>query len=400
MFKYRSLAALILFMAIMAGCRKEENNDIYLESYRLIRSVTAPNIQMAINIYSTLYPDISEISDNTTYGISIYAIEYKTTFQGIPVIASGLVSIPDKREAFPVISFQNGTNSCHANAPSVNPYNGLYSLLAMMAGNGYIVSIPDYIGFGSSENYLHPYYHTLSSNIVIADMLLAVEELVNNHLTASLNNDLFLMGYSQGGWATMTALKEYENIAPAGLDIVAASCGAGAYDLISFSEEVLGMESYPNPFYFPYFIQGRRANGMMSDPLSLFFKEPYASDIPSLFDGSLCNSGINDELTVTIADLFTASIIDNFSNGSEFALLRDQLTGASVEAWHLTTPLMMAHSTGDESVPYNQAGSFIEAMVGAGTAESDITFIPFEGLLHNDAIVPWGIATLAWFNQF
>ncbi|TFH34473.1 MAG: hypothetical protein E4G95_08185, partial [Bacteroidia bacterium] len=235
----KNLIFIFTLLVLLWGCKKEESDDLYLAGYKLIRSYTQGNIQLAVNVYSSLYPDISSIVTNTGYGVKVYTIEYRTTFKGQEMIASGMVSVPDDKSSFPVISFQNGTNTCNSNAPSVNPSNSLYSLLAMMAGNGYIISIPDYIGFGSSESTVHPYYHMESSNQVIRDMLMAVEELVSNHLSANHDNRLFLMGYSQGGWATMASFREFEADTPAGMSLEAVSCGAGAYNLIDYSEGVL-----------------------------------------------------------------------------------------------------------------------------------------------------------------
>lgn len=393
----------IIILAItifLSGCKKEESNDIYLVDYSYVSSYSAENIKLAIGLYSTLYPDISSVVTATEYDIKIYTVEYRTTFNGESIIASGLVSVPDNNGSFPLISFQNGTNSCNSNAPTVNPFNPLYSLLTMMAGNGYIMSVPDYIGFGSTDNLVHPYYHRETSNQVIEDMILAVDELVSNHLKAGTDGNLFLMGYSQGGWATMASLKDLEGDNITGMNIVAASCGAGAYDLMGFATELFDLETYSNPFYFPYFIEGRISNGLLSDPLGLFFNEPYASAIPSLFDGNYCNAEINDQLTLNIVELFTPALLSGFSDNNDFLPLRTSLSEASVEAWHASTPIMMAHSNGDESVPYNQSINFITALTDAGTSQSDILFIPFADLLHNDAILPWGIATINWFNSF
>jgi pimeloyl-ACP methyl ester carboxylesterase len=396
----RNKAIIFVILAAFSACKKEEFNDVVLTSHKLVRSYYSGNIGASLNIYSTLYPEIADIIAEVDFSVKVYTIEYRTTFEGQEVIASGLVSVPDASGSFPVISFQNGTNSCHSNAPSVNYSSQLYSLLNMMSSNGYIIAMTDYLGFGASDNMLHPYYHKESTTQAVSDMIRAVDELVNNHLKPDHNGNLFLMGYSQGGWATLASLSSMEIEPPASMSIMAASCGAGAYYLTDYAVTVLESETFPNPFYFPYFIEGRIENGLSEISLPLCFNEPYASAIPNLFDGTLCNDEINENLTESIAALFTPEIITNFEEGAEFASLRYELEEASVIPWKINKPILLAHSNGDESVHYAQSIQMRDGLITAGTNEELISFLTFEDLLHNEAILPWGIATITWFNSF
>ena len=391
------LLALYLLFAFYSCERSEDFDHLYLQDHKLLRSYTSSNITNTLLIFQSLYPDISFLADNISYGAKIYSISYKTSFRGEEIIASGLVSIPDTRGSFPIVSYQNGTNTCHSNAPSLNHNNTLYSLLNVNAGQGYIILMPDYIGFGESEEYLHPYYHTESSNRVIRDMILAAEEFTDYIDGLEVNKQLYLLGYSQGGWATLAALKDMENDPLMDYNLVAASCGAGAYDLIDFSHYVFSLDSFPNPFYFPYYIESRREYGFINDPLSLFFNEPYAGLIPGLFDGSLCNSELNSNLTNKIGDLFTENILTGFDTEDEFLEIRSDLAANSVIPWNLNTHLLISHSNGDESVPIEQSLNLYENLISAGTAENKLEFYEINDLFHNDAIIPWGINTFKWF---
>ena len=241
--RFISCTCLILLFFLYACERSEDYNHIYLKDHRLLRSYTASNISNSLSLLENLYPEISNLTEAIEYDIKVYSISYRTYFLGRELIASGLVSIPDADASFPLISFQNGTNTCHSNAPSINPNNLLYSLLNMNSGLGFIIAIPDYLGFGESEEVLHPYFETESSNRVIRDMIHAVEELTDYTEGARVNKELYLMGYSQGGWATLAALKDLEQHPMDDYSLVAASCGAGAYNLIDFTHYVLSQES-------------------------------------------------------------------------------------------------------------------------------------------------------------
>ncbi|MBK7029188.1 MAG: hypothetical protein IPH45_08220 [Bacteroidales bacterium] len=81
------------------------------------------------------------------------------------------------------------------------------------------------------------------------DMILASQELLKDKsVKAESNGKHFLMGYSQGGWATLAALKEAEVNYTDKMTVTAASCGAGAYDIKEMSEYVLARKSIPDHF--------------------------------------------------------------------------------------------------------------------------------------------------------
>ncbi|MBN1387501.1 MAG: prolyl oligopeptidase family serine peptidase [Bacteroidales bacterium] len=398
MYKRFIPAAILCLLSIVYSCERTEDFDhLYLQDYKLLRAYTSSNIITSLQLLQTAYPDIASLAEHISYDVRVYSISYKTTFLGEEIIASGLVSIPDAEGSFPVISFQNGTNTCHSNAPSVNYNNALYSLLSVNAGNGFIIALPDYIGFGESEEYLHPYFHSESSNKAVRDMILAVEEFTDYFDGLNVNKQLYLMGYSQGGWATLTALKDIEQDPLEDYSLVSASCGAGAYNLIDFSHYIFTLETYPNPFYLPYYIESRIQNGMVDDPLDLFFKEPYASVIPGLFDGSLCNSELNSYLTNDISGLLTDHLLSDFDTSDDFISLRSELLASSVIPWKLNTPLMITHSNGDKSIPIQQSLDLCDNLIDAGTSENDLFILEINDLDHNDAIIPWGISTLIWF---
>ena len=390
--------AVLCLLSLIYGCERTENlNHVYLQNHNLLRAYTSSNIITNLQLLQTAYPDIASLADNISYDVRIYSISYKTTFLGEEIIASGLVSIPDTEGSFPIISFQNGTNTCHSNAPSVNHNNVFYSLLTINSGNGFIIALPDYIGFGESEEYLHPYFHTESSNQAVRDMILAVEEFTDYFEGLNVSKELYLMGYSQGGWATLSVLKDIEQYPLEDYTLVSASCGAGAYDLIAFTDYIFTLDTYPTPFYLPYFIESRRQNGIIDDPLSLFFKEPYASMVPGLFDGSLCNSELNSYLTTDISDLLTDHFISDFNTSDDFIPVRNELLASGVTPWKLNTPLMITHSNGDQSVPIQQSLDLYDNLIAAGTLENDLSFNEIYDIDHNDAIIPWGISTLVWF---
>ena len=403
---YRLSGYLVLLavLILIVSCEKQDNENKvygdYLYEYELLSSYTEQQVKEKLFLGSLVIPGLDTLISSSEYGVDVYRILYQTSFNSEDIIASGLVCIPTSSGSFPIISFQNGTNTCHSNAPSENPSDIFYSLISIMAGSGYVITIPDYVGFGESVNILHPYHHKESSNAAVVDLLLAAQELITSSvIQSSMNNELYLMGYSQGGWATMSVLKELEINSTGGFVINAAACGAGAYNLVEMSKHVLGLDEYSNPFYLPYFIESRRQNGILNEALTMYFNQPYANDIPDLFDGTLCNSEMNDQFPSRIAEMLTPDFIANFETSESYAPLRAELQKNSIDTWSLQADLRIYHSTGDNSVPSFLSENMYNDFIDQGVPPAKITLVKEELLDHNDAINHWGIDALAWINS-
>lgn len=392
----------ITLLLFVSSCRKEEIEPIqgdYLVSYRLNHSFTLETVQSILSLAAFENPEATQLLEHADYSVRIYIISYYTHYKDSVINASGLVCMPDADEAFPIISFQNGTNTDDENAPTQNPFNENYILLEMMASNGYIVLIPDYIGFGASHDLTHPYYHRSSSNNAVIDMIHAFNEMkLRDDILATSNATTYLMGYSQGGWATLSALDEIENGAVTGIEIAAASCGAGAYDLTAMSNYILNLETFPGPHYLPYFIYSQQELGLIPEPLSTFFKSPYAERIPGLFDGSYSNDEVNAQLTNTIGDLLTDDLIHNFQTGEDFAILRQRLEENSIDAWNVNARLRFYHGTDDMNVPPEQSSLMYNAFINAGADPDNTNLYEIAGKDHEGGVLPWGISTINWFN--
>lgn len=402
MLKYRHLntsIVLVLMMLVLVSCEKKndtpEINYDYLYDYELLLTSSKQQVLATLALASFKFPDLSEVIPEVESGVEVYKVVYNTQFQGEIILASGLVCVPKGKREYPLLSFQNGTNTCHIKAPSENATDTLFTLISGMAGTGFVVTIPDYIGFGESDNILHPYHHTSSNNSAVIDLLKASEELlVAINSEASLNSDIYLMGYSQGGWATMSVLNELENTSSA-FTPLAAACGAGAYNLLEMSEHVLALEEYGNPFYLPYFIESRRQNSILDNPLEYFFKEPYVSTIPALFDGQLCNVEMNSQFPKELDLLVSDDMINAFTTDEKYTDLKEELKGNSVEAWNTSAQIRLYHSMADNSVPYTLSENIYNDFVSKGAANK-VEYIEADILDHNDAILPWGIDAITW----
>ena len=401
--RYCLAIILISTLFVSPGCKKDSADEKpaneVLISYQKILIYQAESIKQQLGIWMASYPDAVAIINNTAYGVDVYKITYKSTYKGEPVTASGLVCLPQSQESFPIVSFQNGTNTQKSNCPSVNPTNTYYALIEYMAGNGYIITIPDYIGFGASAQHLHPYYEKETTDRAVIDMIRACQELLGeNDISAKSNGEHLLMGYSQGGWATLSALKNIEANHKTTIPVKATSCGAGAYDMMVMSSYVLGKQVFPGPLYLPYFIYSQQLFGAHSDPPGKFFREPYATRIPQLFNGNYSNSQVDDQLNDTIPRLLTSAMISGFNSGADYANLRSLLVKNSVTAWAPTSKINFYHGSADLNVPPEQSQLIYNSFVNLGVGPDKIQLISLPGNDHESGLLPWGIKTINWFN--
>ena len=77
-----------------------------------------------------------------------------------------------------------------------------------MASMGYLVVVPDYLGFGTS-NVMHPYTHAVPLISSIIDIMRAGISFSSQNQIA-LDGRIFLTGYSEGGYATLVTQRAIE----------------------------------------------------------------------------------------------------------------------------------------------------------------------------------------------
>lgn len=398
------LLATIFFLSIFSGCEigNKENDtkplDKYLVSYEQQKTYLQAFIVSVLGQAASNYPEINPILNYLEHGVTVYKITYTTSFNGEDRLASGLVCVPIDLGTYPVLSYQNGTNTEHSKAPSVNPDNELFLLLEFMASTGFIITVPDYLGFGDADDMFHPYLDKESTVQTIVDMQRAVKEMVNNYLEVDMTDDLYITGYSQGGWATLQLQKAIEDDYSNLFNLKASACGAGPYDLNYINEYILAQTEYPMPYFIGY-IFNSYINLGLTTPVSEVFKAPFDSRIPTLYDGTKSGEEINNQLTPRIADLFTNDYINNYKTDAKYAPIISFLTENSIAAWKTTTPTMLLHGTDDTFVPPMGTNRIFQAFQNQGVGVNAVTLVTLPGKTHQTGIIPSGIAAINWFLE-
>jgi pimeloyl-ACP methyl ester carboxylesterase len=385
------IALFFLAGALMVtSCKKDINPSYdYFVSKELRVSYTTATISSFLDIADNTYPEFADLKTFIKNDINVYKMIYNTTIDGEVVEVSGLVCTPTAAGEYPVLSFQNGTNTVNAYAPTefiTDPSNQMVQFISSM---GFVVLLADYPGFGKSVNIPHPYLITEPTVRSLVDMIRAVNEGEGSEFQGiTIKNEYYLLGYSQGGWATLALHKALENDYSEDFKLAGSVCGAGAYNMYNMFLGMLNTTEYPMPSYLGYIINAYSAYHQFTNPVSDILNEPYASRLSSLYTGTLTLGQINNQLTKSISGLFKQEFLSGFASGANYSTVRDALKNNSITAWNTAVPLFFIHSDGDTHVPVTSTLTMYDAMIAAGTSSSTCKKLILSSLDHGDAVVP------------
>jgi len=282
------------------------------------------------------------------YDVETFRLTYMTSDgQGQPILASGLLAVPRKAAgaASPVISYQHATIFRDAEAPSNNPTAGEPSVV--MASMGYIVVAADYVGYGVSRGAPHPYLLSAPTAAAVVDLLRAARTHAGRSGMVT-NGQLFLVGYSEGGYATAAAHRALQD---AGGDIAAtlvgSAPGGGPLDVGATLDELLRRVRDENALL-----------GILVDP-----------DLLQNLGSSLRRQ-VRDELLKKLlpadADVvFQTTFIDNFLANDRAAISRD----SDVHDWRPAAPVRLFHGREDQTVPFVASEHARQAMQARGAPD-------------------------------
>ncbi|NTW49281.1 MAG: hypothetical protein HGB19_06055, partial [Chlorobiales bacterium] len=263
------------------------------------------------------------LSMSIRYPVIVSRIIYETiTPEGQPTKASGLVVMPDEISGtLPIISYQHGTQTSKDDVPSVI---GMHPFAVGSASTGYAVCVPDYLGLGAAQNEsshrLHPFLHSKSLATTVIDMLRATKAACTKNGTAS-NGQLFLMGYSEGGYATMAAQREIEQHYQDEFSVTASAPMAGPYDLSGVMvERILADQYHPSPAYLPYLLLAYNQVYKIFPDIRDIFAPPFDRVVPELFDGCKMLDEINSALPAIPLQMLRKDFLHDFLERADHPL--------------------------------------------------------------------------------
>lgn len=423
-----AIAAIFISLSFNSCCFFDDDDDdvekVYCVEYEecpisigglSLKVIPAAAITTAINNImesDTANAEVyNSLKSKMVYNVKIYKVTYKTTFQGDTIEASGVISVPstiDKKGKYPMMSFQHGTIFQNSEAPSVNPTESTNLLMSLMASSGMIVLLPDYIGYGESSQYRHPYLHKQYTVNAVLDFIRAGKEFIASEKPAGWDGSLFLAGYSQGGGATLAALSAIENDdANSDIKVTASSCGAGPYNLNIFREWLVeqnlnGDKRYDKPSFLVYMINTFVDYSNVTTPYSAVFNGDYASIAPTAVDGTKSIAEVDAMFSKSIPELMNPEFLDDatYSSSEVYSSLRKAMNDNTVNAWKLNSKLRLYYGLADYWVPA-PIGEQTAADFNAIDGNSEyFSYEALSGKNHETALIPMISGTFDWFLSF
>jgi pimeloyl-ACP methyl ester carboxylesterase len=299
------------------------------------------------------------------------------------------VALPQTSVPVGLISFQHGTIVAHADAPSaLSASDQELILYAALASPGFIAAIPDYLGFGSSADILHPYYVKDATSTAVLDLVVAAKELAVLK-KVNFNGKLFLAGYSEGGYATMAAHRAIEQKPIDGISLVASFPASGGYDVKGMQKYFFSLPTYGQPFFLAYGALAYQNYYQWTAPLSKFFQEPYASLIPGLFNGSNDGSQINAALTDDVTRLVSTDLLAHVDTDTQYQYIVDAFNENSLLDWKPTIKMFLYHGDADTTVPFQNSVDTYNRLIANGTSTTILTLTPLAGKDHETGVQPY-----------
>lgn len=309
---------------------------------------------------------------------SVYAyinqvpVTYRTvTPDGDSITVSGKLFLPNKKFAKNIIIANHYTVCATSEAPS-----HASSIEGIFATKDYIVLMPDYIGYGISERLPHPYLHLESTVRTAVDLLQAVlPYLEANEYTYS--DSLILIGYSQGGAATLGLQKTLEERYADRYPVKQVYAGAGPYDLTGTFDYYISNTTTDISCSLPMLIIGMDYGEQLGLNREDFFQPVLMERCPDLIDSKRhLMTNVNTALGNDMKTLLKPAIF----HPEEYpaSVLYEAVRRNCITDWTPRSPLFLFHSTEDNMVPFLNSERMQAELEKRGAERVSYDFAPYD----------------------
>jgi dienelactone hydrolase len=379
-------------LSLMMGCTKKQQTAPAARGQLLEHTL---NGQLS---RTEVVDRITELDGNTIarYDVKFYSITYRTEYQGKPVDTRGLLIIPELGDTVRLLMYCHGTElpSKLIGADKVTPslykgsrdtHNDVRNMGLGWASAGYVVFIPDYIGFGLTLGKDHPYIYFPELFKANIDGLLASRTLIAQK-GLLYNDQLFIAGWSQGGGACLSAHKYIQENYSSDFRVKASSSLAGLTNVVLFTADMMKKQN-ENIAVLPILSWGIYTINKFSAlkrPTDQIYTYPVFDQMSSILTPSSKPS-----------EVFSQVFLNGITNGSDTEFSRTLSENSFHQGWRPVGKVFLHHGDADNIVPYAVSESVREGLTAAG---ADITLYTYPGGGHASELGPFIKNTLADFN--
>lgn len=315
--------------------------------------------------------------------VDCYRMLYTSGSGSDAVQLSGLLALPRGVVPRRLVSFQHGTSTTRTAVPSQPDGTGIAAAV-VFAGNGYALIAPDYPGLGDSPG-KHPYYIADSIGPAVADMIAA-----SQRVKGVPSAPVFLSGFSEGGWASLAALRVLES---RGQHVLGSAQVAGAYDLRRVSLPAALKGGAPShSLYLAYAAWGQAAH--YGHSLDSVLTPEYASTVDRLFAGAEPKE-ILSTLPKNPRSMFNASFLDAFDRDTAHWYLESFAANSLVDVTP-RAPVRLYYGSRDLDVVPEEALAAARSMRARNV---DVEAIDVGAVGHDASMLAAAPLILAWLRE-
>ena len=287
----------------------------------------------------------------TAVAVEVSGVYKSVDINNGPILLSGKVILPAKGPIKRYILVSHYTIASNREAPS-----NIFSLEGLLVKLGYALIIPDYIGYGVTADKVHPYLVMELTARNVLDMYDAVVPFLEKAGCAPEHDDIYLMGYSQGGATTMAVLHEIEhNEIP--IKIRRVFAGGGPYDIKYTYDQFVETNWASYPCAVPIMMQGMVVGNKLDLDMSTMMASNIYENLDEWVNSKLYTSNQINALigTNVTSNLLTPIGMDRTSK--EVSELYKAMTENSIltYSWTPKAPVFIFHSMDDDVVPFENA---------------------------------------------
>jgi hypothetical protein len=229
-------------------------------------------------------------------GVDFHLIQYTTVGgAGEPTNATAALMIPtggaNCSGALPIVEYAHGTattasyNIADPTATTNEAWGESVLIAAMFAAHGLITVAPNYVGYDTQNVQTLPYHPYLNAAQQASDMMDALSAartaLASGLAGASDGGQLFLTGYSQGGYVAMATHRAMQ---AAGQTVTAEAALSGPFSTEAFGDAVIvGKINLGATVFLPLIINSyQNSYGGLYNTTADVYNAPYATGIDKL----------------------------------------------------------------------------------------------------------------------